>query len=84
MTNAFKYAYPVNQTGDIRVFLRRIDGSRLSLVVEDDGIGWNGSDTPKGSGLGTRIITAMARGLEGTFRYEAGNRGTRASLDFAL
>ena len=27
---------------------------------------------------------AMARGLEGTFRYEAGSRGTRASLDFAL
>jgi two-component sensor histidine kinase len=84
VTNAFKYAYPVDQTGDIRVFLRRLNGSRLSLVVEDDGIGWDGSNKPTGTGLGTRIITAMARGLEGTFRYEAGNRGTRASLDFAL
>ncbi len=83
VTNAFKYAYPVNQSGDIRVFLRRVNGSQLSLVVEDDGIGWNGVETPKGSGLGTRIITAMARGLEGTFRYETSGRGTRASLDFA-
>ena len=84
VTNAFKYAYPVDQAGDIRVFLRRVNGSRLSLVVEDDGIGWDGSDKPKGTGLGTRIITAMARGLEGTFHYETGNRGTRATLDFAL
>lgn len=82
VTNAIKYAYPGNESGDIRIFLRRTSGSRLSLVVEDDGIGWSGGEKPKGSGLGTRIITAMARGLEGSFRYEAGTRGTRASLDF--
>ncbi len=84
VTNAFKYAYPANQAGDIRVFLHRLNGSRLSLVVEDDGIGWEGTGKPQGSGLGSRIIAAMARGLEGKFTYEAGVRGTRASLDFAV
>jgi two-component sensor histidine kinase len=83
VTNAIKYAYPGDESGDIRIFLRRKNGTKLSLIVEDDGVGWNGQDKPKGTGLGTRIITAMARGLEGNFRYEAGVRGTRASLDFA-
>lgn len=82
VTNALKYAYPGGQTGDIRVFLRRLNGTRLSLVVEDDGIGWKGTGQPQGSGLGSRIIAAMARGLEGRFSYEPGARGTRASLDF--
>jgi len=84
VTNAFKYAYPKNETGDIRVFLQRKDGRKLSLVVEDDGIGWQGTGTPQGSGLGTRIIAAMARGLEGELKYDSAGRGTRASLDFTV
>jgi two-component sensor histidine kinase len=84
VTNAFKYAYPGTATGDIRVFLRRKNGSRLKLVVEDDGIGWEGTGPHQGSGLGSRIITAMARGMEGTFAYEAAPQGTRASLEFTI
>jgi two-component sensor histidine kinase len=84
VTNAFKYAYPQNETGDIRVFLNRKNGSRLSLVVEDDGIGWNGAGQPQGSGLGSRIVAAMARGLDGNFSYESSGRGTRASLEFTI
>lgn len=84
VTNAFKYAYGDNQSGEIRVILRRLGGNKGSLIVEDDGIGWTGSGQPKGSGLGTRIIPAMARGLEGTFSYESGVRGTRAILEFPL
>lgn len=84
VTNAFKYAYPQDQSGDIRVVLRKRGGNTVSVVVEDDGIGWTGAGEPKGSGLGTRIIAAMARGLDGTFTYESGGRGTRASLEFSL
>lgn len=83
VTNAFKYAYPNDEMGDIRVFLQRKSDRKLSLVVEDDGIGWNGTGTAQGSGLGTRIVSAMARGLEGDFKYESSPRGTRASLEFA-
>lgn len=84
VTNAFKYAYPQDQSGDIRVVLRRSSANTVSVVVEDDGVGWTGSGKPKGSGLGTRIISAMARGLDGTFTYETGAKGTRARLEFAL
>lgn len=82
VTNAFKYAYPHDETGDIRIFLQRKNGHKLSLVVEDDGIGWSGTGKAQGSGLGTRIVSAMARGLEGDFKYESSTRGTRASLEF--
>ncbi len=84
VTNAFKYAYPKEQSGDIRVVLRKRQGNSVSVVVEDDGIGWTGTGEPKGSGLGTRIISAMARGLDGTFTYESDGRGTRARLEFSL
>lgn len=82
VTNAFKYAYPDNSGGEIRVLLQRREGSKVSLVVEDDGIGWTGAGKPQGSGLGSRIIAAMTRSLEATFNYESGGRGTRASLEF--
>ena len=84
VTNAFKYAYRNDETGDIRVVVQRKNDHELSLVVEDDGIGWNGTGQPQGSGLGTRIITAMARGLEGDFKYESRTRGTRASLGLRI
>lgn len=84
VTNAFKYAYPQDQAGEIRVILRKGEGDKVIIVVEDDGIGWTGAGERKGSGLGTRIITAMARGLDGTFKYESGQNGTRARLDFSL
>jgi two-component sensor histidine kinase len=84
VTNAFKYAYPGSTAGDIRVSLRRQDADHLKLVVEDDGIGWSGTGAHQGSGLGSRIINAMARGMEGTFTYEPAPRGTRASLEFTL
>ncbi len=82
VTNAFKYAYPDNSGGEIRVLLQRREGSKVSLVVEDAGIGWTGAGKPQGSGLGSRIIAAMTRSLEATFNYESGGRGTRASLEF--
>jgi len=64
ITNAVKYAYPQG-AGDIRITLRPADGS-ISLCVEDDGIGYNPSDGPKGTGLGTRLLHAMASNLGAT------------------
>jgi two-component sensor histidine kinase len=81
VTNAFKYAYP-GRTGEVRVRLKRLAGGRSELVVEDDGVGRVASDTPKGSGLGTRIVNAMARTIGAEVEYTLRQPGTCARLDF--
>ncbi|MGJ5178403.1 CHASE3 domain-containing protein [Bradyrhizobium oligotrophicum] len=81
VTNAFKYAYP-EKPGEVRVRLRRLAGDKAELSVEDDGVGR--ADGPaKGTGLGTRIVNAMARSIGGDVEYVAGGTGTVARLAFS-
>ena len=83
VTNACKYAYPKNEAGEIRVALRRSEDTMLSLTVEDDGVGMTpGGDKPKGTGLGTRIIRAMAASLQANQQSDPSFRGTRVVLSF--
>ncbi len=82
VTNACKYAYPQDVRGRIRVSLRRLGDDRLRLVVEDDGIGWKEGEAPQGSGLGTRIIRAMAANLRSGVTYDRSHDGTRAVMEF--
>jgi two-component sensor histidine kinase len=85
VTNAYKYAYPVGVNGDIRVRLKRDTTSgALTLSVEDDGIGWQGSGQPQGTGLGTRIVNAMATNLRSEIEFGKDQLGTRVRLSFSL
>lgn len=83
VTNAFKYAYP-RQAGEVRVRLAQLPDGSGELVVEDDGVGRNDNEPAKGSGLGTRIVKAMADTLKATVRYENRPQGTAARLVFPL
>ncbi|CAO4151820.1 Sensor histidine kinase [Methylorubrum extorquens] len=82
VTNAYKYAYPAETQGEIRVQVMRESPDTLSLAVEDDGIGWTGEGEAKGTGLGSRIIRAMASNLRSVLTYVPGASGTRAVLSF--
>ena len=82
VTNAIKYAYGAEAGGEVRISVAR-SGDLIDLSVEDDGIGWNGTGKPQGTGLGSRIVKAMAHGLGGTVAYQAEGRGTRVSLQFS-
>jgi two-component sensor histidine kinase len=84
VTNAFKYAYPNNQGGEIRVSLHKTDADRMKLTVQDDGVGWNGLGPIQGTGIGTRIVNALARNLGSTVTYASGCPGCEATLEFAL
>ncbi len=84
VTNATKYAYPGDEAGEIRVLLRHDDPGRVELIVEDDGIGFDIAGAPQGSGLGTRIVKAMAANLKSEVHYDAAHSGTRAIVSFDL
>lgn len=83
VTNAFKYAYP-NRSGEIRVGLKLLADKHAQLTVEDDGIGRGDGSTTKGSGLGTRIVRAMAVSMDAQIHYLDGTPGTTARLVFPV
>lgn len=83
VTNAFKYAYPGGGSGEIRVGLRQLAEGKAELVVEDDGVGRAEGAPAKGTGLGSRIVTAMAQSLGGTIEYEQRSPGMLARVTFA-
>lgn len=83
VTNAVKYAYAAGEGGEIRVILAPDETGRAILTVEDDGPGL-GDGKPKGTGLGGKIITAMASGLRSAVEFDSEHKGVRARLAFDL
>lgn len=80
VSNACKYAYDPAKSGEIRVELSRADEARFALLVEDDGIGMSQGEQPRGSGLGSKLVLAMARSLSADFGYDPTHTGVRARL----
>ncbi|MBB3590363.1 two-component sensor histidine kinase [Rhizobium sp. BK529] len=83
VTNAFKYAYPEGNPGEIKVIAEQ-EGDVLRVTVEDSGQGFDPSDSAKGTGLGTRILNAMAGSLKSELTYDPEHRGTKAILVFSV
>ena len=83
VTNALKYAYPDGK-GAIRVALRKDGTSRGVLTVEDDGIGIPPKNGPKSTGLGQRIVRAMAEKIKAQIEQDRDHRGTRFVVTFDL
>ena len=71
VTNAFKYAFDQDRTGQVKVALFR-DGHDLVLSVKDNGVG-----RPQDGrmGMGTRLVSVFAGQLGGSAAWEAGAAG---------
>lgn len=78
VSNACKYAYGPGAGGEVRVSLDHDGEARFVVAVEDDGCGLQDGQGAKGTGLGAKLIGAMAHTLGAEVRYERGTPGLRA------
>src|SRR5262249_8151557 len=79
--NAVQYAYPAGP-GPIHVELKN-DGDDLVLSITDDGVGLAARSDPRSTGMGQRIVSAMAAKLEASVERDPAHTGTRMVLRFA-
>ncbi|WP_294393145.1 response regulator [uncultured Sphingomonas sp.] len=82
VSNACKYAYPNATCGEVRIALRN-EGDNFVLRVEDDGCGMPDDGEIKGTGLGSKLVNAMARTLKATIDYDHTHTGVRATITAA-
>lgn len=78
--NAVKYAYPEG-AGPIHVELKP-QGDELVLSITDDGVGLNVKADPRSTGMGQRIVTAMATKLDAAVERDPNHTGTRVVVRF--
>ena len=80
VSNAIKHAYPQGRPGEIRLRLARVH-SRVQLTVADDWVGI--IKVADDRSLGMKILSALARQLEGTFSLTNRTEGGAVfTLDF--
>jgi two-component sensor histidine kinase/CheY-like chemotaxis protein len=78
--NAVKYAYP-DGAGPIDVNLNAL-GDDLVLSISDQGVGLNVKIDPRSTGMGQRIVSAMASKLEASVERDPAHAGTRIVVRF--
>jgi two-component sensor histidine kinase len=78
--NAVKYAYP-DGAGPIHVELVT-QGDDLLLSIADNGVGDKVKADPRSTGMGQRIVAAMASKLDAGVERDATHAGTRIVLRF--
>ena len=78
--NAVKYAYP-DGSGPIHVELRA-EGDELALSIADEGVGVDAPADPRSTGMGQRIVSAMAAKLAASVARDPDHAGTKVVLRF--
>jgi two-component sensor histidine kinase len=79
--NAVKYAYP-DGPGPIHVELETA-GKDVQLSITDNGVGLGAKADPRSTGMGQRIVSAMAAKLCANVERDPSHAGTRIVLRFA-
>ncbi len=78
--NAVKYAYP-DGPGAIHVELKLL-GDDIVLSIADNGVGLNATNDPRSTGMGQRIVSAMATKLDATVAPDPNHDGTKIVVRF--
>jgi two-component sensor histidine kinase len=80
VSNALKHAFPMGQSGAVRVSLREGASGEVELAVEDNGVG---QDTAEGSGFGLHMVGLLVQQLGGTIEHGVGV-GRRVLVRFPI
>jgi two-component sensor histidine kinase len=77
ITNAAKYAYQSQPSGNIRVRIARTDDGRVDLSIRDEGDGLPADFDPRlAAGLGMRIVRAFSQQLDAEIAVRRLDPGT--------
>ena len=84
LTNAFKYAFPNNQPGEIRIHMQLKANKSYELIVNDNGVGLPGHiDVQNTSSFGLNLVCLLTQQLEGQVEVQR-EKGTRFIIAFPI
>ena len=84
LSNAFKYAFPQNHTGEVHVELHTNTAQQAALVVRDNGIGFPDEiDFRHTESLGLQLVAMLTEQFQGTIALERAD-GTTFTLTFPV
>jgi PAS domain S-box-containing protein len=74
VSNAYKYAFPKGEGGEIKVRFAEDNANSLRLVVQDTGVGFPGNVNPEESdSLGLKLVRSLTEQLGGVLNYRTQN-----------
>ncbi len=83
VTNALKYGFPEENSGEILIKLSAQEEKKYELYLGDNGIGFPESVNPKKSkSLGLKLIHNLSRQLRGTIERDMETKGTYYRIVF--
>jgi PAS domain S-box-containing protein len=83
VSNAFKYAFPVNREGEILIELFLDKDDMVTLIVKDDGIGFpEDIDFHNTETLGLQLVNTLVKQLNGAIELDRSN-GTAFKIRFS-
>lgn len=84
ITNAYKYAFPGNNTGTIWVKLLEEPDGKYSITIRDDGIGLpENFSMKKPQSMGTQIVQILVEQVDAQLEFTV-NGGTSFRILFSI
>jgi PAS domain S-box-containing protein len=84
LTNAFKYAFPIDRTGKIHIHMKVVENKFYELIISDNGVGLPGHiDVQNPSTFGLNLVYLLTQQLEGKVEAQR-EKGTRFIIKFPI
>jgi two-component sensor histidine kinase len=82
LTNALQHAFLGRDEGLLQTHVHELPDGGIRVQIIDDGVGLPaGTDLAAGTGLGSRLVSSLARTLEAKLKVDSGPGGTTVTLD---